>query len=107
MMFEHVDALLTPVAAGGPAAIGRPDRGVHEFGETPFRDVVMGYTTPQNIAGLPVCAVPAGWDRDGLPIGIQVTARAGGDALVIRVARLLEEMLAKEERRSPPIAEDP
>lgn len=104
-VFEDVDALLTPVAAGGPAAIGRPDRGVHEFAETPFRDVVMGYTTPQNIAGLPACAVPAGWDRDGLPVGIQITAGAGGDAVVIRVARLLEETLKEEEDRVPSIAE--
>lgn len=42
-----------------------------------LRDTVMPHTTPQNLAGLPSCALPG---------GVQVTGPAGADALVLRAA---------------------
>ena len=34
----------------------------------------MSYTTPQDLVGLPACAVRAGFDALGLPVGVQFTA---------------------------------
>jgi aspartyl-tRNA(Asn)/glutamyl-tRNA(Gln) amidotransferase subunit A len=52
-----------------------------------FRDAVMPYTSPQNVAGVPSCAVRAGFDDDGLPIGVQFTAGAWRDGDALAVAR--------------------
>jgi amidase len=44
-----------------------------------------------NIAGLPAASVPLHWSEDGLPIGVQLIAAAGGEPLLLRVSAQLEE----------------
>jgi aspartyl-tRNA(Asn)/glutamyl-tRNA(Gln) amidotransferase subunit A len=91
--FAGVDVILAPMAAGGPSSMAQPDVVEHLGAKIPFRDLVMGYTVPQNVTGLPACAVRAGFDQDGIPVGVQVTAPTGREDLALRVARCLEEML--------------
>jgi aspartyl-tRNA(Asn)/glutamyl-tRNA(Gln) amidotransferase subunit A len=47
-------------------------------------------TIPSNLAGHPAISVPFGTGDDGLPVGVQVLAPALGEALLFRVARVLE-----------------
>ena len=47
-------------------------------------------TIPSNLAGHPAVSVPFGSGDDGLPIGVQVLAPALAEALLLRVARVLE-----------------
>jgi len=51
-----------------------------------LRPLILGYTAPQNLTGLPACAVRAGFDARNMPVGIQFTGRAGAESLVLRVA---------------------
>jgi Asp-tRNA(Asn)/Glu-tRNA(Gln) amidotransferase A subunit family amidase len=44
--------------------------------------------------------LPCGWDDDGLPVGIQVSAPRGADLPLLTAAGLIEEALAFE-RRDP------
>ncbi|MGH7780173.1 MAG: amidase [Candidatus Binataceae bacterium] len=46
-----------------------------------------------NCAGLPGAVVPAGKDKDGLPIGVQVMGRAFAEEEVLAVAKVLEQEL--------------
>ncbi len=46
-----------------------------------------------NCAGLPAAVVPAGLDRDGLPIGVQIVGRAFEEETVLAVAKALEHEL--------------
>lgn len=85
-MFNQVDVLITPITAGGPSTTDNPDF-VEHFGDTiEFRDLCMDYTVPQDLLGLPACAVPIGFDADGLPVGIQITASAKREDLTLQVA---------------------
>ncbi len=54
-----------------------------------------------NLAGLPAAVVPAGRDREGLPIGVQIVGRAFEEETVLAVARALESELGGYQR--PPI----
>ena len=54
-----------------------------------------------NLANLPAAVVPAGRDRDGLPIGVQIVGRAFEEETVLAVARALEAELGGYQR--PPI----
>jgi aspartyl-tRNA(Asn)/glutamyl-tRNA(Gln) amidotransferase subunit A len=47
-------------------------------------------TAPFNLSGQPTVSVPCGVDRDGLPIGIQFTTRAGQDGLALQIAAAFE-----------------
>lgn len=47
-------------------------------------------TAPFNLSGQPTVSVPCGADRDGLPIGIQFTTRAGQDGLALQIAAAFE-----------------
>lgn len=50
----------------------------------------VGYTMLFNALGLPATHVPLGFDRNGLPIGIQVVAAPYQDRLGLCIARELE-----------------
>ena len=47
-------------------------------------------TIPSNLSGHPALSVPFGRGDDGLPVGVQVLAPALGEALLFRVARVIE-----------------
>ena len=44
-----------------------------------------------NVLQLPSTAVPVGFDKDGLPLSVQVVGRRGADGLTTAVAAALEE----------------
>ena len=52
------------------------------------------FTIPANLAGVPAASVPCGFDAAGLPVGIQFTAPALREDLVLRVGSALEGDLA-------------
>ncbi len=84
VVFESVDVLLTPVSAGSPVEYGSET--VEHLGVTmTFRDLVMPYTVPQDLTGLPTCSVRAGFDDLGIPVGVQVTGPAWSEALILDV----------------------
>ena len=47
---------------------------------------------PANLFGLPAASVPIGPGADGLPVGLQIMGARGADALVLRVAALVERL---------------
>ena len=52
--------IVTPITAVAPTEIAEPDH-VEHFGRTvELRDCVLPFTTPQDVFGLPACAVPVG-----------------------------------------------
>ena len=52
------------------------------------------FSYPVNLAQAPATVVPCGFDRDGLPIGLQVVGRRGDDAGVLAAAEAVQAVLA-------------
>ena len=99
-MFRQVDVLLTPVSAGPPVPIG--DETAEHLGRTiELRELVMGYTVPQDLAGLPTCTVRAGFDGLGIPIGVQLTGAPWQDARVLGAAHAFWSATPKVQQRWP------
>ena len=90
------DVVLCPVAAGPAPLHGRRPS---DDGELTSYDE-YAYSFAFAIAGLPSVSVPAGGEK-GLPIGIQVVARAFRDEVALGVAAHLERALADEVPRPP------
>ena len=88
--FTEVDLILTPVNPGPPVPIGS-EVAEHLGASVPFRDLVMSYTTPQDLIGLPACAFRAGFDDLGLPVGVQFTGAPWDDAMVLGAAHAVYE----------------
>lgn len=99
-VFRDCDVLLTPVSAGSPAKSGE-ETVLHEGEALTFRDLVMPYTTPQDLAGLPACAVRAGFDALGIPVGIQFTAPPWREAVVLRAAQRFCDLTPDLQTRWP------
>lgn len=90
---EGVDVMITPVSAGGPSQVTNPDHVEHMEKSLSFRDLVMDYTVPQDLAGVPAATVRVGWDSDSLPIGVQFTASPGDEAAALGAALLAESIV--------------
>jgi len=56
-----------------------------------------------NVTGQPAASVPAGFDDDGLPVGVQLIARRGDDARLVALGGQLERARPWADRR-PPVA---
>lgn len=51
----------------------------------------MENVVPASLAGLPCVTIPAGFGCNGLPMGVQIATRRGGDAKLLRLANAYHE----------------
>ncbi len=82
---EGVDAILTPATPS--AAFGLGEKADADPVEMYLNDV---FTVTVNLAGLPGIAVPAGLDRQGLPLGLQLIGRPWEEGDLLNHAHVLE-----------------
>jgi aspartyl-tRNA(Asn)/glutamyl-tRNA(Gln) amidotransferase subunit A len=79
-----VDAVITPVAPVAAPTIAESD-----VGNTPGAEALIQrltrFTRPINYLGLPSLAVPAGFTKGGLPVGMQLIGRSFDEATVLRI----------------------
>jgi aspartyl-tRNA(Asn)/glutamyl-tRNA(Gln) amidotransferase subunit A len=58
--------------------------------EKPFEHI--GFTAPFNMSEQPACSICAGYDAEGMPIGLQIVGHRFDDAGVLRMARAYETL---------------
>ena len=49
------------------------------------------FTVTGNLAGLPGISIPGGLDKQGLPLGLQITGRAWDEETVLNIAYTMEK----------------
>jgi amidase len=96
------DVLLTPTFAEPPPKLGdlvsSPSDPIRPF----FRSVpFITFTGPFNVTGQPAMSVPLSWNKDGLPIGVQLVAAYPREDLLFRLASQLEQARPWSDRRAP------
>lgn len=94
------DAVLTPALALTPRPIGWYDA---EDGERNFAQQVQytPFTSMLNVAGLPAIVLPIAETDDGLPMGVQLIGRPGGEATLLALGAQLERRIRWQERHPP------
>ena len=55
------------------------------------RTVLLRFTPPGNLTGLPAISIPCGFSREKMPIGMQLLGRSFDEATLLRVAHAYEE----------------
>ena len=83
--WQTCDAILTPTAPSAAFAVGRK---VNDPVQMYLNDI---FTVTTNLAGLPGISIPAGLDKDGLPLGLQIIGRAMDETTVFKAASALED----------------
>jgi amidase len=99
-IFEDIDVVLGPTLARGPLPIGRYEgRGASYTLNGALRWVP--FNGVWNHLGNPAAAVPAGFDRDGLPLSVQLVGAHGSDATLFSLAHELEGARPWADARPP------
>lgn len=88
--FDDFDVLLSPTSAIAAHEHGARIDEIAGRSVSPWTISIL-YTPLANLIQAPAIAMPAGLDEDGLPVSVQLMAREGADATVIRCAAILEE----------------
>ena len=82
--FQNVDCLVTPIS---PTTAFRFGEKMDDPLQMYLSDI---YTVSANLAGIPGISVPAGVDRQGLPVGIQILGKHFDEMTLLKVADFLE-----------------
>ena len=83
--YKKVDAILTPSTPSSAFKIGEK---TNDPVSMYLNDI---FTVPVNLAGLPAISIPAGVDKKGYPLGLQIIGRAFDEQNILNIAYSLEQ----------------
>jgi aspartyl-tRNA(Asn)/glutamyl-tRNA(Gln) amidotransferase subunit A len=84
-VFYDVDAILTPSTPSAAFKIGdKKDDPVSMY----LNDI---FTVPVNLAGLPAISVPAGHDKNNLPLGLQLIGKPFDEQTILNLSLAIEK----------------
>src|SRR4030042_6297296 len=83
--FKKYDLLISPVSPTPPSKVGEKI----EDPMTMYLSDVL--TVPINPAGIPEISVPAGFTKDGLPVGMQIMGPILGEQKILQLAHQYEK----------------
>jgi len=83
--FNDIDAILTPSTPSAAFKMGdKKDDPVSMY----LNDI---FTVPINLAGLPAISVPAGYDKNDLPLGLQLIGKAFDEQTILNLSLAIEK----------------
>jgi aspartyl-tRNA(Asn)/glutamyl-tRNA(Gln) amidotransferase subunit A len=96
-IFDQVDVVITPTE---PMTAWKKGNEIVRIGEQNESVLAASWrlTYPFNLTGLPAISVPCGFDKEGMPIGLQIAGRPFDEASVLRCASAVERLLDLKQR---------
>ena len=85
--YNKVDAILTPSTPSSAFKIGEK---TNDPISMYLNDI---FTVPVNLAGLPGISIPAGADKNGYPLGLQIIGKAFDEQTILNIAYAMEEKI--------------
>ncbi len=96
-----VDAVIAPVAP-----VAAPTLAESDVGNSPDAEAVIQrltrFTRPINYLGLPSLAIPSGFTKSGLPVGMQLIGRSFDEAILLRIGAAFQRATDFHERVPEP-----
>lgn len=89
--FQEVAFIISPTISTPPPKVGElsPARSYEEI--IPALKEIAEFATPANAAGGAAMSIPGKFSRDGLPIGVQLSAGRGQEEVILRATQDLVE----------------
>ena len=86
-VFQKVDAILTPSTPSSAFKVGdKSNDPVSMY----LNDI---FTVPVNLAGLPGISIPAGLDKKGYPLGLQIIGKSFDEQNILNIAYSMEDKI--------------
>ena len=85
--YKKVDAILTPSTPSSAFKIGEK---TNDPVSMYLNDI---FTVPVNLAGLPGISIPAGLDKKGFPLGLQIIGKPFDEQSILNIAYSMEEKI--------------
>ena len=85
--YKKVDAILTPST---PSSAFKIDEKTNDPVSMYLNDI---FTVPVNLAGLPAISIPAGIDKKGYPLGLQIIGKAFDEQNILNIAYSMEKQI--------------
>jgi aspartyl-tRNA(Asn)/glutamyl-tRNA(Gln) amidotransferase subunit A len=85
--YKKVDAILTPSTPSSAFKIGEK---TNDPVSMYLNDI---FTVPVNLAGLPGISIPAGLDKKGYPLGLQIIGKSFDEQNLLNIAYAMEEKI--------------
>ena len=85
--YNVVDAILTPSTPSSAFKIGEK---TNDPVSMYLNDI---FTVPVNLAGLPGISIPAGLDKNGYPLGLQIIGKPFDEQTILNIAYSMEEKI--------------
>jgi aspartyl-tRNA(Asn)/glutamyl-tRNA(Gln) amidotransferase subunit A len=96
-----VDAVIAPVAPTAAPTIVESDVGNSPGAEAMIQRLTR-FTRPVNYLGLPSLAIPCGFTRNGLPVGMQLIGRSFDEATLLRIGAAFQRATDFHEKLPKP-----
>ena len=101
-LFEEYDLLLSPTLALPSLPVGEFPEEIAGRPVYPHRYFSFHpFTYPINAIGHAAASIPAGFSSDGMPIGLHIVGRKGGEETVIAASAAFERAMPWIQRRPP------
>jgi aspartyl-tRNA(Asn)/glutamyl-tRNA(Gln) amidotransferase subunit A len=96
--FKNYDILITPTNAAPAFELGAM-----------FPPIINGinvspvtwhaFALPFNISWNPAASIPCGWNKEGLPIGMQIVGKLWNESIVLQVSKAFEEIAPWQDKK--------
>lgn len=84
-VFQNLDCIVAPVSPTAAFKMG-------ERTQDPLKMYLSDiYTISVNLAGIPAISIPCGFTKKGLPVGLQIMAKAFDEEMIFKVAHAFEQ----------------
>tara|TARA_Y100001970_G_scaffold196688_1_gene239227 strand:- start:1497 stop:2954 length:1458 start_codon:yes stop_codon:yes gene_type:complete len=85
--FQTVDAIITPSTPSSAFKVG-------EKSNDPISMYLNDiFTVPANLAGIPAISIPAGFDKQGYPLGLQIITNALEEQKILNIALSMQKKI--------------
>lgn len=88
-LFDEIDILLIPAAPRPTPSCEELDAMQGDTGA--LMDRISRYTMPFNVSGSPTLSLPCGFDRNGMPLGLQLVGPHLSEALLCRAGHAFQQ----------------